>query len=140
MGQGYQPWWLGQEHPSVVQIAACLVLAAGSIAVWTPWAGQDHPGPRDCKARWVLCGGNECKVSGREDLVSGSLVYLNMGHWWVRGGAGVPGTLVVDWGSWVTGIWSSHVAGSPFVVALRCKCGSLTLGDHPARATGCCPG
>lgn len=44
----------------------CVVLAAGGAAVWAPGAWQDHPGSCDCASCWVLRGGDERKVSGRE--------------------------------------------------------------------------
>lgn len=92
------------------------VLVAGSFAMRTPWAGQDHSGPRDRKACWVLCGGNERKVSGREGLASGPAVCPDMsGGIWDAG----------SWGHW-------DLEQSWRWVASRWKCSSLALGDLPA--------
>lgn len=66
--------------------------------MWTPWAGQDHPGPCNSKACWLLCGGNECKVSGREGPAFGAPAYPH-----VSGGVWETGGLEAGLGS--SGLW-----------------------------------
>lgn len=77
--------------------ASSFAATAGGTAVWPPWAGQDHAGPCDCTACWVLRSGDEREVSlGVQSLplvcaaVSGCI--WDMAPNPIRGGAEVLGT------------------------------------------------
>lgn len=83
------------------------IWAVGGAAVWTPRAGQDHPGPCDCEACWVLCGRNECKVSGREGLVTGFLFCPD-----VPGRVSDTGGLEVGLGSQGHWLWTTPLLRS----------------------------